>query len=93
MRLGLKVVVTALAVATMVAPTAAIADNTDVTFAGGNLTGLEVDPAFSQGSFQNLSYRHEDCGTQPAEVTCTWEVRVSRTRSDGDLFSWIQSSS
>jgi hypothetical protein len=52
MRPGLKVVVTALTVAAMMAPATAIADVTDVTFAGGSLTGLEVDPAFSQGSFQ-----------------------------------------
>jgi hypothetical protein len=73
--LGVNVVVTTLAVATM-APAAAIADVTDVTFTGGNLTGLEVDPAFTQGSFQDLSYRYEDCGTQPAEEACTWEVRA-----------------
>lgn len=73
---GLKAVVAALAIAAMVAPATAIADVTDVTFNGGSLTGLTFDSAFSQGSFQNLSYRHEDCGTQPAEETCTWEVRA-----------------
>lgn len=47
------------------------------TFNGGGLTGLAVDAAFTQGSFQNLSYRYEGCGTEPAEETCTWELRVS----------------
>jgi hypothetical protein len=73
---GLKAAVTALAVAATVAPAGAIAGVTDVTFEGGSLTGLEFDAAFSQGSFQNLSYRHEDCGTQPAEKTCIWELRA-----------------
>jgi hypothetical protein len=73
---GLRAVVITLAIAAMVAPATAIAGVTDVTFDGGSLTGLEVDSAFSQGSFQNLSYRYEDCGTQPAEKTCTWELRT-----------------
>jgi hypothetical protein len=76
MQLGLKVMVTALAIAAMAPPATAIADVTNVTFPGGSLTSLEVDPTFSQGSFQNLSYRHEDCGTQPAEKSCTWKVQA-----------------
>ena len=55
----------------------AVANVTDATFSGGSLTGLAVDAGFTQGSFQNLSYRYEDCGTEPAEETCTWELRVS----------------
>jgi hypothetical protein len=73
----LKVAVTALVVAAMTAPVTAFADVTDVTFNGGSLTGLAVNSAFSQGSFQNLSYRYEECGTQPAEKTCAWELRAS----------------
>lgn len=61
----------------MAAPTAAIADASDVTFNGGSLIGLTVNSAYSQGSFQSFSYRYEECGTQPAEKTCTWQVRAS----------------
>src|SRR3954452_4966720 len=72
----LKVAVTALVVAAMTVPTA-FANATDVTFHIGSLTGLAINSAFTQGSFQNLSYRYEECGTQPAEKTCTWELRAS----------------
>lgn len=66
-----------LAAAAIASPPAALADTTDVTFYGGTLAGLTVDPAFTQGSFQNLSYRYESCGTEPAEETCTWRLRAS----------------
>lgn len=66
-----------LAVAGIASPAAAVAETTDVTFYGGTLTGLTVDPAFTQGSFQNLSYRYESCGTEPAEETCTWKLQAS----------------
>jgi hypothetical protein len=61
----------------MAVPAAAVATVTDATFPGGSLTGLTVDPAFRQGSIQNLSYRYEECGTKAAEKTCTWEVRAN----------------
>ena len=69
--------VAALAAAAMAVPPTAIANTTDATFDGGSLTGLEVNAAFSQASVQNLLYRYEDCGTQRAEKTCTWELRAS----------------
>ena len=73
----LKVAAAAIAVAAMAAPAAAVANTTDVSFDGGDLTGLAFDAAFSQGSFQNLSFSYDDCGTEPAEVTCTWDLRMS----------------
>lgn len=76
-RWWLKAVFAALAVAAMAVPPTAVANTTNATFNGGSLTGLEVDAAFSQASFQNLSYRYEDCGTERAEETCTWELRAS----------------
>jgi hypothetical protein len=36
-----------------------------------------IDPTFTQGSFQSLSYRYDSCGTEPAEVTCTWQVHLT----------------
>ncbi len=74
----LKTGAAALAVAALAAPATAVGNDTaDATFNGGSLTGLTVDAAFTQGSFQNLSYHYGDCGTEPAEETCTWELRVS----------------
>lgn len=58
-------------------PATASATTTDASFPGGSLTGLTVDAAFTQGSFQDLSYHFEDCGTKPAEETCTWELRLT----------------
>ncbi len=48
-----------------------------MSFNGGSLTGLVAEAPFSQGSFQNLSYRYDDCGIEPAETTCSWRLRVS----------------
>jgi hypothetical protein len=73
----LKVAAAALAVTAMGAPSAARASTADVSFDGGGLTGLMIDPAFSQGSFQNLSYNFHDCGTEPGEATCIWDLRMS----------------
>lgn len=73
----LKVAAAVLAVAAMATPPVAVANTTDVGFNGGSLTGLTVDAPFSQGSFQSLSYSYHDCGTEPAEATCIWELRMS----------------
>ena len=78
MRLLPKAGIAALALAGSVAmPATAVATPTDATFNGGSLSGLAVDPAFTQGSFQNFTYRQESCGTEPAEANCTWEVQVT----------------
>lgn len=69
--------VVTLAAAAIAFPRAAVAETSDTTFDGGILTGLSVDPGFTQGSFQNLSYRHESCGTEPAEKTCIWKLWAS----------------
>lgn len=66
-----------LAFAAVVAPSAALASTADVSFKGGDLIDLTIDPAFGQASLQNLSYSYEDCGTEAAEATCTWELRMS----------------
>jgi hypothetical protein len=65
-----------LAAAAIASSSTAIADTIDATFGGGTLAGLTVDPPFTQGSFQNLSYRYESCGTEPAEETCTWKLQA-----------------
>lgn len=67
---------TALVLTATGAPSA-LASTADVSFGGGSLTGLSVDAGFSQGSVQNLSYGHHDCGTEPAEATCTWDLRMT----------------
>jgi hypothetical protein len=79
MRLWLpKAGIAALALAGSVAmPATAVATPTDATFNGGSLSGLAVDPVFTQGSFQNLTYRQESCGTESAEANCTWEVQAT----------------
>jgi hypothetical protein len=80
MRLGLLkagMVVAALA-GWLALPVTAAATPTGATFPGGSLTGLVVDEgAFTRGSFENLAYTYDGCGTQPAEATCTWEVTVT----------------
>ncbi len=73
----LKAAATALGATAMAAPSAAVANAADVNFNGGSLTGLVAEAPFSQGSFQNLSYSYAECGTEPAEATCAWRVRVS----------------
>jgi hypothetical protein len=61
----------------LAAPGAAVATPTGATFPGGSLTGLVVNEGFTQGSFQNLAFSYDGCGTQPAEATCTWKVEVT----------------
>jgi hypothetical protein len=73
---GLKAVALPIAAMVMALPHIAMA-STDVSFNGGSLTGLVAEAPFSQGSFQNLFYGYEDCGTEPAETTCSWRLRVS----------------
>jgi hypothetical protein len=80
MRLGLLKAGMAAAVLAgwMAMPVTAGATPTGATFPGGSLTGLVVDEgAFTNGSFQNLAYTYDGCGTQPAEATCTWKVEVT----------------
>ena len=72
----LKAVVLPIAAMAMALPQMAVATTTDVGFNGGSLTSLAIDAAFSQGSFQNLAYSHGDCGAEPAEATCTWNLRM-----------------
>jgi hypothetical protein len=73
----LKAVALPITAMAMASPHTAVASMTDVSFNGGSLTGLAFDAAFSQGSFQNLSYDYGNCGTEPAEATCTWDLRMS----------------
>ncbi|HEY8808802.1 MAG TPA: hypothetical protein VIM28_02165 [Solirubrobacterales bacterium] len=73
----LKLAAPVLAVTVFATPSAAVANPTDVGFKDGSLTGFVADAPFSQGSFQNLSYVYDGCGTEPAEATCTWELRMS----------------
>jgi hypothetical protein len=75
--LCLQAVALAVVVMAMASPHTAFASTTDVSFGDGSLTGLSVDAGFSQGSIQNLSYSHTDCGTEPAEATCIWDLRMT----------------
>ena len=78
MRLAfLKVGIAAALAACLVTPATAAATPTGAEFPGGSLTGLVVNEGYTQGSFQNLAFRFDDCGTKPAEATCTWEVQVT----------------
>jgi hypothetical protein len=77
-RLGLLIgLLNVLVVVAIAAPSTAFASVADVTFSGGSLTGLTADAAYTQGSLENLTYSYQQCGTEPAEVTCTWEVRAN----------------
>jgi hypothetical protein len=75
----MKIAVVALALAGFLAlPAAACAwGPVGATFSGGSLTGLEADPSFTQATVQNFSYGYDDCGTEPAELTCTWRIRMT----------------
>lgn len=84
MRIGWLTLAAVTLAATASPPSPALADTTDVTFSGGTMAGLTIDSAFTQGSFQNLSYRYEGCGTEPAEKTCTWRLRASLSSDQDD---------
>lgn len=73
----LKVGIVAFAIAVIAIPAVTRAETpTEETFQGGSLTGLAIDAAFSHGSFQDLSFNYEACGSEPAELTCVWTVHA-----------------
>jgi hypothetical protein len=55
---------------------AASAGPVDRPFPGGAITQLSIDDGPTQGSFANVSYGFDKCGTQAGETACTWQVDV-----------------
>jgi len=48
----------------------------DRAFPGGAISQLAIDDGPTQGSFANISYQHDGCGTHTGETACTWQVDV-----------------
>jgi hypothetical protein len=67
---------TALLLAGFATVAAASAGPVDRPFPGGAITQLAIDAGPSQGSFANVSYGFDKCGTQTGETACTWRVDV-----------------
>jgi hypothetical protein len=59
-----------------VIPASAAGTPNGASFPGGSLVGLAINGTFTEGSFQSFAYHFEGCGSEPAEETCTWEVRL-----------------
>jgi hypothetical protein len=62
--------------ATLAAVAAAAAGPVDRPFPGGAISRLAIDDGPTQGSFADVSYRYDGCGTQAGETACTWRVDV-----------------
>lgn len=71
---GLLVAIVTLAIGA--APSAGSAGPVDRTFAGGAISGLAINDGPTEGSFADVSYEYEDCGKQPGETACTWQIDV-----------------
>jgi hypothetical protein len=55
---------------------AASAGPVDRAFPGGQVSGLAINDGPTQGSFSNLAFDFERCGTEPGETACTWQVEA-----------------
>jgi hypothetical protein len=62
--------------AAFAAVAAASAGPVDRAFPGGMITRLAIDNGPTQGSFADVSYRYDGCGTQTGETACVWKVDV-----------------
>jgi hypothetical protein len=48
----------------------------DRPFPGGEISQLAINDGPTEGSFANLTYEYERCGTEPGETACTWQIDV-----------------
>jgi hypothetical protein len=55
---------------------AASAGPVDRPFPGGEISQLAINDGPTQGSFADVSYRHDGCGARPGETSCAWTVDV-----------------
>lgn len=72
-RLGAALLLAGAAMALPVA-TATAHGPADVSFNGGQISGLWEDEARTRFAFDNLHYEFDQCGTLPHELTCTWSI-------------------
>jgi hypothetical protein len=55
---------------------AAAAGPVDRPFPGGGISQLAIDDGPSHGSFSNVAFQFDQCGTRPGETACTWRIDV-----------------
>jgi hypothetical protein len=55
---------------------AASAGPVDRAFPGGQISQLTINDGPTQGSFSDLAFEFDRCGTEPGETGCTWQVEA-----------------
>ncbi len=69
-------VAASVASAVLAGSAAAAAGPVDRPFAGGAISQLAINDGPTQGSFSDVNYRFDQCGTVAGETACSWQVDV-----------------